>query len=988
MQVKNGGKENAPHFNEELRESMDNMTELNAYDEADVECTRRIRKEDYAHQEESGGESRLKHVLCETTDVDLREPRQITEVDLKKLIMSNDNLEDQQKERLIEVLLKYTEYLTTKPGKCKVYEYKFNVTDTIPTIGHSRPVPYSARASIRKQIEQMLEDGISELSDSSFINPLMIVYRENKDPRICIDARKVNNVMLPDRARAPPINEMLQQFHGVRYMTSLDLTSAFLQIPLEESSRKFTAFLFDTSVYQFQRVPFGTKNSLTAFVRGLRKVLGSDVRPFCACYVDDIVIFSKTFEEHLRHINLILSKLTTAGFTINALKCKFCQPQMKFVGHVIGKQAISADLQRIAAILSYPAPKNQKQLRQFLGTCGFHHKFVINYAALVAPFSAMLKKGVKWEWTDQLQKAFEELRSQFANSIHLVHPNVDFPYSVYTDASKFAIGALLMQTGENGETHIVSTASRVLTATEQRYSTCEQELLAIVYALSKFRIYVFGHKILVRTDSKALSFLQKCTLTSNRIARWVMQLQEYDIQISHISGSQNYLADIISRNPAGQTPQQIEQLTRPRDIMVAKIELNIDHQVKKDLKELAVYQDNDPCIKNLKERVVTQPVEVTGGRYAMLDGVMHCKNHKGYPFWRPILPSSLENKVIKFVHLSLGHAGSEKCIAEIAHTFYIKNLGQKVKKALSCCDICQRVKHPNRAYEVEIRSHLPTKPGDLCALDLYGQLPVGRGGVRYLLVCLDVFSKHTKLYPIRAATTKACLNKLTADYFPHVIIPSCILSDHGTQFTSPMWKKKLAQLDVSVKYSPIRHSESNPAERVMKEIGKYCKIYCHVTQKKWPELTPQIESWLNTTVSDSTGFTPVELMFNEKRPDLFAKILSKTKDQQPDTGSLQDKLTLAYLTMKQKAEKRKRRRKLGGTKWEPKLNEKVLLKCQPTSDAALGITAKFLRPFNGPWLIMKFIPPSCYEISDQRGKIRGVFNKTALKRYRRESEGK
>jgi hypothetical protein len=221
-----------------------------------------------------------------------------------------------------------------------VYKYKFNITDTTPVIGHSRPVPYSARAGVRKQIEKMMKVGILELSDSSFINCLTIVYQENKEPCICNDARRVNNVMLPDRARAPPIDETLQQFHRVKYMTSLDLITAFLQIPLEARSRKYTTFLFDTNVYQFQRIPFRTKNSLAAFVRGLRKVLGSDMSSFCACYVDDIVIFSTTFEEHLRHINLIFNKLTTAGFTINALKRKFCQPQMNFLGQVLGPEAI------------------------------------------------------------------------------------------------------------------------------------------------------------------------------------------------------------------------------------------------------------------------------------------------------------------------------------------------------------------------------------------------------------------------------------------------------------------------------------------------------------------------------------------------------------------------------------------------------------------------------------------------------------------------
>jgi hypothetical protein len=154
-----------------------------------------------------------------------------------------------------------------------------------------------------------------------------------------------------------------------------------------------------------------------------------------------------------------------------------------------------------------------------------------------------------------------------------------------------------------------------------------------------------------------------------------------------------------------------------------------------------------------------------------------------------MLPSILENKIIKFAHLSLGHAESENCIANIAHAFYVKNLDRKVRKILSCCDVCQRVQHPNRSYEIESRSHLPKKPGDLCALHFYGQLPVGRGGVRYILVCLDMFSKHIKLYPLRAATTKACLNKLTTDYLPHVIKPSCILSDHGTEFVTNVEKE-------------------------------------------------------------------------------------------------------------------------------------------------------------------------------------------------------
>jgi hypothetical protein len=178
------------------------------------------------------------------------------------------------------------------------------------------------------------------------------------------------------------------------------------------------------------------------------------------------------------------------------------------------------------------------------------------------------------------------------------------------------------------------------------------------------------------------------------------------------------------------------------------------------------------------------------------------------------------------------------------------------------------------------------------------------------------FSNNTSKWQMGFNSAFKGLNKLTTDYFPHVIKPSCILSDHGTQFTSPMWKKKLSELDVTVRYSPIRHLESNPVERVMRETGKYCKIYCYTTQKKWPEL----ESWLNTTISGSTGFTPVELMFNDIRPDIFSKILNKTKEQQPNNEELQDKISLADLTLKKKATKRERRKQLGSTRWEPELN--------------------------------------------------------------------
>jgi hypothetical protein len=597
----------------------------------------------------------------------------------------------------------------------------------------------------------------------------------------------------------------------------------------------------------------------------------------------------------------------------------------------------------------------------------------------VGPLLPLLRKGCRWRWGCELQTAFEALRAKFAASIELIHPDADMPYSIYTDACRYGISAILMQRDANGQAHIVSTASRVLTAAECKFSVCELELLAVVYALQKFRLYIFGQHVIVYSDNKALSFMKRCNLVSNRITRWIMQIQEYDLEIIHIKGTDNFLADILSRHPVGLTGRQIENMSRPREVLVSRIDLDIDPTVKRELRNLSAHQTQDPRIQEIRQKLAqTAPSDTS--TYKIESEVLYCRD-KFRKYWRPYLPSHLEKKIIKFVHCSLGHSGTDKCIAQIAHSFYVKNLGRKVRRFVASCTICQMVKHPNRNYDTEIRSHLPREPGSLLAIDLYGNLPGARWGLKYILVCLDTFSKHVKLYPLRAATTKACLNKLTGHYFTQVRRPKAILSDHGTQFNNSKWRSTLTNMGIEVKYSPIRHPQSNPSERVMRGLGTFFKIYCHDSHKKWPEVVSYAENFINSTTSSSTGFTPMELMFGKPAPDLFKDVLKKTKEQEPEEVSLQDKWLRACARMELKATERKLKRKVGNAKWDPKVSDMVLVRIQPTSDAAQGITAKFIRPFEGPYQIVKVYPPATYEIADAEGKVRGRFNKRSLKPF-------
>jgi hypothetical protein len=288
-------------------------------------------------------------------------------------------------------------------------------------------------------------------------------------------------------------------------------------------------------------------------------------------------------------------------------------------------------------------------------------------------------------------------------------------------------------------------------------------------------------------------------------------------------------------------------------------------------------------------------------------------------------------------------------MAQIANTFRVKGLGWKVRKFISRCDTCQRVKYPNRGCAVQNLSHLPIKPGELCAVDFYGPLPVGRFGIRCIFVCFDVFSKFVKLYPLNAATKKACLNKILNDYVVNVTHPKGILSDNDTQFASKNWKNKVAEINIDVMFSPIRHPQANPSERCMREIGTFCRIYCNEAHKKWPELLSHIEAWFNGTLSDSTGYSPVELIFDSPRPDLFEEFLKKGSEQKPLGESLQEKVLKAYVRMKEKAVKQNERGKNSSSEWKPQVGDLVLAKCQAVSDAADSITKKFARPYDGPW---------------------------------------
>lgn len=284
----------------------------------------------------------------------------------------------QEEEELNFVLNEFKDVFSEIPDRTHVYCHKLNITDHSPFSGRCYPVPHIHRPAVQKALDEMVDMGIIEKSINMHNNPLIVVPKKDGTVRLCLDAREINKRINPEYERPEKIQELIRKFHGKPWMSSLDLTSGFWQVPLAEEDQKFTGFGFLGIGYKFLRVPFGLKTSGSGFIRALHIALGNDVKEFAVIYIDDLVIFSRTFKEHMEHIRIILSRLYAAGLTVKMAKSVFCKEQIKFLGHLVSSQGVRPDPDRIAAIQKFPVPRSQKQLRSFLGLCNFFRQFVPN----------------------------------------------------------------------------------------------------------------------------------------------------------------------------------------------------------------------------------------------------------------------------------------------------------------------------------------------------------------------------------------------------------------------------------------------------------------------------------------------------------------------------------------------------------------------------------------------------------------------------------
>ena len=449
-------------------------------------------------------------------------------------------------DRVKEVILEFEDVFALSDGElgCTgVMKHRIDTGDHPPVKQYPRRTPFVQRKKIADMIADMEQKGIVKPSISSWASPVVLVPKRDKTTRFCIDYRRLNAITKKDVYPLPRIEDILDTIGRAQYFTKLDLAAGYWQIQMDSDSSEKTAFTTHCGLFEFNRMPFGLCNAPSTFQRLMQTVLAGLVWKSCFVYIDDILVCSRTLEEHIEHLGAVLQRLRDANLKLKMKKCYFLSGLIQFLGYIISREGISPDPEKTAKVSNYPVPTDVTKLRQFIGLASYYRRFIKNFAKISAPLHALTKKGVLFEWTTACQQAFDQLKHLLCTAPVLAYPQFGpgHQFVLETDASLAGLGVVLSQRDGKGLLHPVAYASRALHKHEQNYPITELETLGLVWAVKYFRAYLLGHHCTVLTDHAACMSLLHATHPSAKLARWAMIIQEMDLDIRHRSGKSNPL---------------------------------------------------------------------------------------------------------------------------------------------------------------------------------------------------------------------------------------------------------------------------------------------------------------------------------------------------------------------------------------------------------------------------------------------------------------
>ncbi|PLW12767.1 hypothetical protein PCASD_25391 [Puccinia coronata f. sp. avenae] len=641
----------------------------------------------------------------------------------------------------------------------------------------------------------------------------------------------------------------------------LDQTNAFFQTRMREADIPLTAVKTPWGLYEWRVMPMGLTNSPATHQARLEEALGELLNDFCVVYLDDIVVFSDSFDAHEKHIRQVLDRLRAANLYCSPKKTQLFRHKIKFLGHWVLAKGVRADSDKVDQILNWPLPQSPKGVKKFLRTVQWMKKFIWGlqkYVGTLTPLTSTKLDASKFNWGETEEMAFNNIKRIMTSlpCLKSIDYDLDDPLWLFTDASGSGLGAALFQGKDWKGASPIAYESHLMTPAERNYPVHEQELLALVHALQKWKMLLLGMKINVMSDHHSLTYLLKQRNLSRLQARWTELLADFDLQFQYIKGGDNSVADALSRklNPeeeATVTPDSIAcvaALTEMGSILSDALKQRIIEGYASDgfcqsLKAVLPLQDN--CFKR--------------------EGLLYVDD-------RLLIPRSkdLLHQLISEAHDRLGHLGFLKTMAELRRDFFWPGMTRNTTSFVRSCSVCRRTKAPTTAPTGKMLTpSIPQTPLRDLAIDFVGPL---KSTAHYdmILTCTDRLSGFVRIIPVLQKDTA---EKTAARFFTGWLAtfgsPATIISDRDKTWTSKFWKSLMDRLNIKFHMTLAFHPQADGrSERSNKTIGQILRTFTAKKQSRWLESLPAVEFAINSAVNVSTGFSPFELVFS-RRPRLF-----------------------------------------------------------------------------------------------------------------------
>lgn len=890
---------------------------------------------------------------------------------INSLIKTKFNLDTVQKEQMQAVTEKFNDVLADKleAGGCAlVPPQAIDTGDSAPVFTPARRLSHQRRLALRAKIAEYLISGVMVHHSGPWASPAHMVRKKDNDWRFCSDYRRLNLITRRDVHPIPNIEAMLSALSGSAYFTTLDLVSGYHQIPIDKETQDKTAVITEDGLYAWTSLPFGLANAPAMFQRIMQSVLGDKLNRSAMVYIDDIVIFSPTWEDHLRDVEEVLTCLRNHKFQVKRSKCQFGASEIAFLGHIVNGEGVKPDPENIAAIVDCPAPSNLTQVLSFLGLANYYRKFIEGFAEMARPLHDLTKKDVPFVFGPLQTSAFERLKVALTSSPLLAHPKFDRGWIINVDASAVGWGATLNQTGDDARVHPVAFVSRAWPNEKWRKaSATEREAYGLVHAMKHWRYYLeLAPVTLVCTDHQALTYLANGKDCTNEVVRSLLfKINGFNYRLEYKPGRVNNDADALSRKPI--VVVNNASLVSFMEDQVVKI------TVDGEKKTFAEWQDADPDLKKVKEAVsknlpLPKLLNKSRRKFVIDGGVLKCikKNPRGEQVlgarWNKVLPERLRKSILETYHdaPSTGaHLGVDKVIGKISRHFWWPGLTADVTAHIAACHNCALTRAKRERSGLMVPIDPPTRFWERVAVDAIGPLPTSKAGNSYALVFVDHLSRWPEVIAvpnIQASTTVEALKNLVVKTHG---APAVLLSDRGSNFMSGLMKEYCKTMGIEQIHTTAYHPQTNGmCERFNGTFKKMISRLAIEDPCDWDSFIPEALYAYRTSVHKTTGVTPYEMVYGHSPNEWADRLLKKLDPLENDFDITELNQTLRenrgrFIKMALEAEaaeveERKRYYDRNRVDKHFEVGEKVFLISEPRPWHPAFTPLK-----NGPWVVLK-----------------------------------